>query len=398
MIIAWLGGLGFVAIGKKSVYEDFCRPVEHSRSYTGSPCPQWCRGRPLWPEDWGMSKEQLRNLIADSRARSDWNEHWSVRDFVQKVVIPRTRGTGLGLAALLNESSPLRVNTMVSHAWEENAGRFFDDLLDELQDDEVPFVCFLALYQPEDSCGPYIVQQLGAERFEDSPFVRVISHLSRYSRGLQRCMRLLHRPTFADCVFYVVTSPFLLLDVLFNMMTLNRRWFDKRMIVVSNEELKADGCGLYSRLWCVIEVFSALLYHLPVEFTHRSDDHHLFGCQVPKHEHPCSESGVLQPSPICRRRSVRDARCGNPQLSPNHDELRIRAHIEDLDIFIWAFAIFVPIYVRQYLSSFYDIDINDFQCPTTNAYDVIDAVLRVIYPFCVDRTLRTSRRESRLST
>merc|ERR1712048_1223677 len=109
------------------------------------------------------------------------------------------------------------------------------------------------------------------------------------------------------------------------MMLLDKSWFHHRMLVVSNEELKVNGQGLYSRLWCVLEVFTALLYHIPIDFTCRSSHEHLFGFDS--------------------TRSVREARCGDACCKHrNNDEMCIRSHIEGVDLFIDAFRVLVPIY------------------------------------------------------
>eukprot|EP00427_Karlodinium_veneficum_P013845 CAMPEP_0169074566 /NCGR_PEP_ID=MMETSP1015-20121227/7355_1 /TAXON_ID=342587 /ORGANISM="Karlodinium micrum, Strain CCMP2283" /LENGTH=332 /DNA_ID=CAMNT_0009133915 /DNA_START=17 /DNA_END=1015 /DNA_ORIENTATION=- len=320
-----------------------------SSSYHGPPVPQTNGETLVWPENWGISRQQLKSLIDECRERPDWNEECNVREFVEDIVIPKTRGEGKGLALLLNQEAPLRVNTMISHCWEGNAGRFFDDVVGEMEEGEVAFICFLSLYQAEDGAGPYIVQQLGTDKFRENPFVRVLRHLSWYSLGLLRSMHILHHPSWPDYV-----------------LILNKSWFHHRMIVVGNEELKANGQGLYSRLWCVVEVFSALLYHIPIDFTQRTTQEHLFGSSLG---------------------SVRHARCGNPNADEvNKDELNIRMHIEGVNKFIEMFRLLVPIYVDQYARAFYDSYLlHDFDLHMADSYRIIDHVLQVLCPWCVEK-------------
>eukprot|EP00927_Polykrikos_kofoidii_P017318 TRINITY_DN17870_c0_g1_i2.p1 TRINITY_DN17870_c0_g1~~TRINITY_DN17870_c0_g1_i2.p1 ORF type:complete len:792 (+),score=109.44 TRINITY_DN17870_c0_g1_i2:57-2378(+) len=104
-------------------------------------------GEPIFADRWGITTDQLRDYVTACRQRLEWNNADDVRTFVQKFVIPDTLGTGLGLALLLNKDAPKQVNLMISHTWDENAVLFFDDVLQRAMDDEVLFICFLALYQ-----------------------------------------------------------------------------------------------------------------------------------------------------------------------------------------------------------------------------------------------------------
>merc|ERR1711943_39079 len=81
------------------------------------------------------------------------------------------------------------------------------------------------------------------------------------------------------------------------------------MLVVPNEELRENGHGLYSRLWCVFEMCSATQLGLPIYFTNRSEPEYFYGA------HPS-------------RSSSKYARCGDPSQPPNTDELLIKAAIE----------------------------------------------------------------------
>merc|ERR1712113_197072 len=129
---------------------------------------------------------------------------------------------------LLNKDAPKEINVMISHAWSENASRFLEDLIRHMRDEEVAFICAFALYQES---GPDIQAQLGDE-LAMGPFAAVIKKLSETGG---------------------------------------------RMLVVPNEELRTNGQGLYSRMWCVWEVFVAKTMRVKIEITDRSSSEHLFG-------------------------------------------------------------------------------------------------------------------------
>lgn len=175
---------------------------------------------------WGITKDQLRTLARDCRSDVAWSDDDTIRDFVEKFVKPRTRGLGMGLSLMLNRDSPKRVNLMISHAWDENASCFFNDLEAHVHEDEVVFLCFLALYQCADGAGPSIGDQLGPDIYA-GPFCEVIESL---------------RPTS----------------------TLGR-WLGRasgRMLVLSNQQ-----CPLYTRLWCVWEAYIASTRGVPTDYT-----------------------------------------------------------------------------------------------------------------------------------
>lgn len=231
-------------------------------------------GEEVFGRRWGISKHQVREFVAECHASNAWNDADTVRDFVRKFVKPRTQGTGLGVALLLNRDAPRDVNLMISHAWDENAVRFFEDIERHTRDDENMFICFLAIYQCEDGFGPSIAEQLGSD-VHSGPFAEVIEHLK--PSGL-----------FAE---------------------MSGGWLGRsrgRMLVITCEE-----CHLYSRLWCVWEAYVALTRHVPVEFIHRG---RLF----------CDSTS-----------SSRQARCGDPSQPMNADERRIRKAIENLPVETW---------------------------------------------------------------
>ena len=125
-----------------------------------------------------------------------------MRDVVNRAVKPRTRGTGVGLALLLNAKKPLRAKVMVSHAWDETYYEFVKALVDS--GNTGPFwVCALSIYQNEDLPGVTISDQLGPDPHY-GPFATVLRQ--------------------AELMIAIVTN----------------------------------ACNIYSRMWCVFEMYIAL--------------------------------------------------------------------------------------------------------------------------------------------
>ncbi|CAJ1459235.1 unnamed protein product [Effrenium voratum] len=78
---------------------------------------------------------------------------------------------------------------------------------------------------------------------------------------------------------------------------------------VPNEQLRANGQGLYSRLWCIWEIKVAADEGLPIKIVHeRRTEEHLLG----------------------KSTSSRSARCGNPSEPMNKDEKLIRDAIANM--------------------------------------------------------------------
>jgi len=83
----------------------------------------------------------------------------------------------------------------------------------------------------------------------------------------------------------------------------------ERMLVIPNEVLRKNGQGLYSRLWCDWEIKVAADAGLPIHVPVRNTVDHLLGREG---------------------RSSAHARCGNPDLPMNKDEVLIREAIEHM--------------------------------------------------------------------
>lgn len=220
-------------------------------------------GQEVHAPHWGITRAQLADLLADCTSSPQWDAQDNVRTFVQKFVEPRTAGTWMGLSLVLNCNAPKAVNLMVSHSWEENAQAFFADVIREMHDHEVAFICFLAIYQ---GGGRAIEEQLG-DMVVQGPFVQVIKEVFRQNG---------------------------------------------RMLVVPNETLRANGQGLYSRMWCDFEIYTALQLGCCVKFAQGTMLEHLFG-----------SDGVV---------ASQHARCGNPAMPMNSDERMIRNEIETMTV------------------------------------------------------------------
>jgi len=269
--------------------------------------PQLADGEPVWPEHWGITRSQIKDLLSRIRAEPSWHASNNVHTLVHKYIIPWTQGTGCGYALSVNSDSPKEVTVMVSHAWSENAEEFLDVLVRSCTDKEVLFVCALSLYQAEDDAGPNIEEQLGSDPHE-SPFRRILEHILRRGDDAGwrwRCRRLLgwlprlcfsasavllFLPlAFWDCVplanvcaahgdaanagrrpwvwqalpwwpVWTVLPTCLIIAGICLGWFLARRAYAGRMVVALNREV-----DIYSRLWCVYEIFVAKQLGIPVE-------------------------------------------------------------------------------------------------------------------------------------
>lgn len=132
----------------------------------------------VWPKDWGMTREQLKDLLHKLRADAFWDSRYDLYTLVEDFIVPWTKGAGLGYALMVNQKCVKEVNVMVSHAWGENAEEFLEALIRSTRVDDVMFICAFSLYQAEDDAGPGIAEQLGSEA-ESSPFSKVITHIQR---------------------------------------------------------------------------------------------------------------------------------------------------------------------------------------------------------------------------
>lgn len=281
------------------------------RSCVTSSQPQKADGVEIWPEYWGITSTQLRDLLHCLRNDHTWSSENNVYTLVNDYIKPWTRGTGMGYALLINRGKPKEVNRMVSHAWSENAEDFIEALLRSTTKDDVLFICALSLYQAQDGAGPSISEQIGVEA-ADSPFYRALAHIRckgdktyftwmlwPYLEVAPLLFAIAAQvsfswpmvnpgcvPTFSRCIFpSTVEEPMhekmlhdlqthtfvhlsLPLCVVFTVCAvlsivvlrqLRLRTYGGDMLVVPNRE-----DDLYGRLWCVYEVFVAHTLGIPI--------------------------------------------------------------------------------------------------------------------------------------
>merc|ERR1711957_259775 len=166
----------------------------------------------LHPAYWSITMRQLLEFqlrIGGGRGRNMYH-------IVKEEVEPMTAGTGVGLGLWLNQDDPKKADYMVSHAWSEDFDEFVSSLgqVDDVRKnpDVALWICSFGLFQNDDGSGPSKGEQVGQEACE-SPFRLVI--LEQTTKG---------------------------------------------MIIVHN-----SNCDIYSRLWCVYELFTAMSCGLQVK-------------------------------------------------------------------------------------------------------------------------------------
>lgn len=275
----------------------------------------------VWPEKWGITTSQFARLLEECQEDADWSDDFTVAQLVQKYVIPRTQGTGLSYALMVNVENPKEVDVMISHAWAENALDFCRTLERSVQDHEPLFICALSLYQCEDEYGPSIAEQLGTHP-QESPFHRVLKKIHdrgkeiedsggwwRNRHWLQRlpwvmllisitcvftpvilkgCIPMYDHCAYGTChplleflpvyiwewqfkplegtmrILVRIGHIFGVLTVFLFVVVEILRWsghiFKGRMVAVPNHN-----CEMYTRLWCVFEMFVAQSLLVPVK-------------------------------------------------------------------------------------------------------------------------------------
>eukprot|EP00924_Labyrinthula_sp_SR-Ha-C_P014790 maker-scaffold_43-snap-gene-1.31-mRNA-1 protein AED:0.00 eAED:0.00 QI:116/1/1/1/0/0/3/16/627 len=246
--------------------------------------PQYTGSEIIRAPFWGISFNQFAALLVStgflSSEDSDlWNKHWSwddvvpgtedisVYDFVPKYVWPMTKQHGMGYSLMVNREKPMRVEVIISHAWNEGILEFFFSLQDALYTSNYDhafnqglFICFLALYQYDGSeqdkkpPGPSIGKQLGKDILK-SPFVEVLYQfkvdptlrVTPYNRYLLENTlenrNLEHLSQMAE--YYGKSSSLTRVDC-------------GRMIAIPNRH-----CNIYTRMWCVLELFMSVSLGVP---------------------------------------------------------------------------------------------------------------------------------------
>ncbi len=174
------------------------------------------------PEYWGITLEQMKEVINHKSFRrnvyvygKNVTKGFSMYDVVKRIVNPMTKGKGMGYALMMNQDKPLKAKIMISHAWQEDYESFVEAIEDS--GEEGPFwVCAFGIYQPEDIPELTIAMQLGASP-ERGPFAIVLQHVLK--------------------MLGIVTR----------------------------------SCDIYTRLWCVYEIFVAISYGVPIDIVYTSE-------------------------------------------------------------------------------------------------------------------------------
>jgi len=172
----------------------------------GKAKPQIADGTEVWPEHWGITRQQCKDLLQKLRSEPEWDASNDVYKLVSDFVVPWTRGSGLSYALQLNKGAPKAVNLMVSHAWNENAEEFLDTIRRSTSDHDVLFICALSMYQAGDTTGPTLRQQQGQDP-NDGPCQRVLAHIADQGSVRRRLWR------FRSCL-YCLPMTFLILAVM----------------------------------------------------------------------------------------------------------------------------------------------------------------------------------------
>jgi hypothetical protein len=287
--------------------------------------PQVVNGVPYYAGKWGMTRQQCLELLLELRAMvklGTWQKDGTVYDLVTDFVKPKTAHLGYGYAIMMNKDDPKLVNTMVSHAWSENAMEFLEAIIRSTDDNDNLFICAFSLYQNGDAEGPSIPAQLGPTP-ESSPFRNVLKDINelgqseflykyRWIMDNIRCgllflaLLVLLLPSVLDGIVYTfrfsatkrkvclegghvalascqqiawewVWQPIwpwfrinLPLSICLFMVILvmsyvlrHTKHYKGRMIVLPNRN-----DDLYSRLWCVYEIFIARKEDVPIVLGH----------------------------------------------------------------------------------------------------------------------------------
>lgn len=206
------------------------------------------------PEMWGITLQQLRDVMKDEAFISGASGFgglsggMTMYEVVEKIIKPKTKGRGMGYSLLVNDKKPLRAKVMVSHAWGEDYERFISALQDS--GCSGPFwVCAMSIYQNGDIPKLTIAKQLGPNP-STGPFSTVLK---------QSTMML------------AVVTP---------------------------------DCDIYTRLWCVYEMFVAIHLGVKVEVTFFSQSTGYGGS-----DKYYSNVGIDSANAIV---NTRDAECSSP--------------------------------------------------------------------------------------
>ncbi len=233
-----------------------------------------------------------------------------MRDFVEEVIIPRTRDKGMGYALMVNDDNPLQIQVLVSHTWDEGTLELYFALKTVVRMDVPLFVCFFSMYQNSDeppnikSAGVNITEQLGNDAMS-GPFAEVLN-MFLHEQNLR-----LHRTTDRNIVEQSKGA-----RNMYSYMTSKSNELTCGYMVV----VPTKYCEIFSRMWCCLEIYTAMNMGIPMFI---------------------SKLSSALTSPL----SCENARCGNPNKKMNDDEKSIRSAIVEswgygnVDFFIRDFSI-----------------------------------------------------------
>lgn len=174
------------------------------------------------PPLWGITLEQMKEVVNHPKFRKNnyiygklVNRGFNMYDVAKHIIKPATQGKGMGYSLMKNQDKPLKANIMISHAWSEDYESFIQAIEDS--GETGPFwVCAFAIYQPEDIPELTIEKQLGEDP-KRGPFTVVLSQASK--------------------MLGIVTR----------------------------------SCDIYTRLWCVYEIYVAISYNVPINIVYTSE-------------------------------------------------------------------------------------------------------------------------------
>jgi len=228
------------------------------------------QGHVVPPAQWGITPAQIRDFHSKCQSKRGYSPKMTARKFVNKFVEPCDKSVAL----MYNDDCPKSIEWLISHSWDEGVHEFLIDVLsiggfdDPLFKDGV-FICFLSVFQGSpDEINLQVTQ--GSTDIYDGCFYQVLT---------------------------------------------NVRDLGGFMYVIPNENLKDNGQGLYSRLWCAWEVHCCQRKQVPF-FTwpkEKMTQQHLFGdCEIDAF-------------------SAEHGHCGPPKHWGNKDEQNIKAAIKNWD-------------------------------------------------------------------
>jgi hypothetical protein len=97
-------------------------------------------GHPPWM--WSMSLDDIKKV----RNCEGYKKDFTMRDVVEAIVKPRTKGKAMSYALVENMAAPLRARVVVSHCWDEPYEDFVE-VVDNCGLDGPFWICSFALYQ-----------------------------------------------------------------------------------------------------------------------------------------------------------------------------------------------------------------------------------------------------------